>query len=233
MPSMDDVCARILAVGAPVLFLDTCSILDVIRAPFRDLRGCAEGASALLGLFTQSPPKCTLVVASLIPDEWGNHEAQTTEDLKKHLERMEEQASHFHDLGHLFSFPLSFGRPAYRASPLVNELRGLSKKLLDCAIRLDPDDGSKMKAFARVVANIPPSRKGGELKDCTILEECLEVCRRLQLVGFGPKRVFCTSNTNDYCETVAGLRPNLAVEFNAVGLRFTTRLPWAVHEVTH
>jgi hypothetical protein len=54
--------------------------------------------------------------------------------------------------------------------------------------------------------NIPPARQGGEAKDCTILEECLAVSRRLhELVG----------------------------DFAGVGLRFTANLPWGVHDVTH
>ena len=42
--------------------------------------------------------------------------------------------------------------------------------------------------------------EGGEVRDSTIIEECLEVSRRLQAAGFSPKQVFCTSNKNDYCE---------------------------------
>ena len=49
------------------------------------------------------------------------------------------------------------------------------------------------------------------------------------------KRVFCTSNTKDYCE--AGVGPNsipyLRLEFDGCVLTFTANLPWAVDEITH
>ena len=79
--------------------------------------------------------------------------------------------------------------------------------------------------------NAPPSKKGGEVKDCAIVEECLEVSRPLHAAGFAKKRVFCTSNVNDYCDATKALHANLAAEFAAVGMGFTKDLPWAVHEV--
>ena len=67
---------------------------------------------------------------------------------------------------------------------------------LDAAGLLCPiaevDDG-------RAVTRRPPVRKTGELKDCTIYEESLEVCMQLQRRGFMRKMLFCTSNTDDSC----------------------------------
>jgi hypothetical protein len=68
-------------------------------------------------------------------------------------------------------------------------------------------------------------------KDSTIVEECLEVSRQLQAAGFSPKRVFCTSNRNDYCEKGSRLHSTLAADFGAAGLGFATSLPWAVNEI--
>ena len=72
MPSIADVVTRIQAAGVPVLFADTCILLDVIRAPLRpaDLQGCIEAAQELLQLLTFPPVRCTLVVASFVPREW-------------------------------------------------------------------------------------------------------------------------------------------------------------------
>jgi hypothetical protein len=83
----------------------------------------------------------------------------------------------------------------------------------------------------RVVAKTPPSKQGGEVKDCVIVEECLELTRQLRANGFARKCVFCTSNMDDYGGPSGGLHPTLATEFAAVGLAFTSNLPWAVHEI--
>ena len=93
-----------------------------------------------------------------------------------------------------------FPNPGYRLLSLAERLHDLSRQLLDGALCLDPDQDCIIRAHGRASNYMPPSLKGGEVKDATIVEECLEVSRRLQVVGFSPKRVFCTSNTRDYCE---------------------------------
>lgn len=83
----------------------------------------------------------------------------------------------------------------------------------------------------RVMYGMPPSKKGGEAKDCNILEQYLAVSELLYSQGFQRKRVFCTSNTNDYCVTLK-LHPNLETEFKSIGLVFVTNLTHAFHEIT-
>ncbi len=69
------------------------------------------------------------------------------------------------------------------------------------------------------------------MKDSTIIEECLEVSRRLEADRFARKRVFCTSNRRDYCDVGSHPHPSLAIDFRSVGLGFATSLPWAVNEI--
>lgn len=233
MPSIADATAQIQAAGLPVLFVDTCSLVDVIRAPMRPdkLRGCVEAAAELLRLVTVPPQQAMLVVASFVPGEWHTHAGPTADDLKKHLSRLDEWAIAFHDACGFAGVTPPFGRPLYGAAGLADALLDLSKRLLDSAVRLDAHNDTNMRAFRRAVTNRPPSRKGGEIKDATIVEECLEVCRALQAAGSLRKRVFCTSNTDDYCDTAKALHPALDGDFRAVDLVFTKELPWATHEL--
>jgi hypothetical protein len=233
MPSIDAVAGQIAGAGMPVLFVDTCILLDIIRSTDRCLPHYAARATELLRLVTASPPSCFLVISSIIPREWNTHSQEVTDEVNRHLTKMQEQSSHFHDACQVLSITRGFGRAGYASSGLAEKLRDLSRQLLDSALCLDEDDSSRVRAVGRVVNNTPPSRKGGEVKDCAIIEECLAVCQRLHAAGFGRKRVFCTSNTDDYCETGKILHPSLALEFATVGLSFTTNLPWALREVTH
>src|SRR5581483_9656788 len=98
MPSIADTAARVAAAGVPVLFLDTCSILDVIRAPVRALDKCVEAAAELVAVATASSPRCSLVVCSFVPVEWNSRAQDVLNELTKHLDRMEQQANHFHGL---------------------------------------------------------------------------------------------------------------------------------------
>jgi hypothetical protein len=232
MPSIMDAVANLQGQGLPVLFLDACSIVDVIRGPARhdQLAGCVAAGAELLHMATVPPVRCVLVVASFVPHEWLDHAQPEVKNLTKHLRRLDEQAGDFHDACAAIGLVPPFARPSYDSVGLVAGLEVLSKGLLDAAIHLDAHNDTNMRAFARAVAKVPPSGKGGEIKDATITEECLEVSRQLHAAAFARKRVFCTSNTNDYCEA-GGLHADLAAEFALVGLDFVTNLPWAVSEM--
>ncbi len=130
-------------------------------------------------------------------------------------------------MGIIPPFPIT----RYSLLPLAESLHDLSSRLLDSALRLDQDRDCIIRSHTRASSYAPPARKG-QVRDATIIEECLEVSRQLQAVGFARKRVFCTSNTNDYCERgLSRLHPSLVVDFGAVGLEFAANLPWAVSEI--
>ena len=232
MPSVADAVAVVLAADVPVLFLDTCSILDVIRAPARSLIGCVEAATELYAMATAAPPRCILIAGSFVPTEWLDHDQGVLADLIKHLDRMQDNASLFHSLcGHL-GLPLGFGVPQYAASGIAARLHDLSRSLRDTALVLDRHPDAIQRAYNRVaVTKRRPCRKGGELKDCTIFEEYLEACRLLGGGGFTRRMVFCTSNTEDYCAPGVIPHADVATDCGAVGLIFTTTLPWALMEL--
>jgi hypothetical protein len=171
------------------------------------------------------------VVGSFVPGEWSAHAQTVLDELTRHLDRMDRQADHFHGLcGHL-GIALGFGRPRYAPSGLANRLHDLSRQLLHAAVDLDAHPDTNARAYTRVVTKRRPCRKGGELKDCTIFEECLEVCRQVRSSSFAGKLIFCSSNTEDYCTPGVIPHPEVAADCSTVGLLFTTNLPWAVSEL--
>src|SRR5262249_17851491 len=144
MPSIADAAAKTLSAGLPVLFLDTCSLLDVIRAPQRLLRGCVESAVELQRLLTP-PVGCTLVVGSFVSGEWHTHAGTTAEELRRHLARMDEQAGYFHDSCGSLGIAVPFSRPVYGGLGLADKLQDLSRQLLDSAIPLDPHNDTMLR----------------------------------------------------------------------------------------
>lgn len=232
MPTIADVAARLVAADLPVIFLDTCILLDIIRAIERKYANCVATAIELHAALTTQPAQCSLVISHLVHHEWQLHASRLLSDAGKHLAEIEAQALHFHDACAVLGIAPGFARADYAALGVAERLGDLSEQLLDAGIQVDSDDACSGRAINRVIFNVPPSRKGGEAKDCTILEEYLAVCRALEETRFAKKRVFCTSNTRDYCEAGA-LHPILASDFAATGLRFTTNLPWGFHDVTH
>lgn len=229
MASLTAAAALLHAAAAPVLFLDTCSILDVIRAPVRRLANCVADATRIAEFAASSPPRCTIVVGSFVPAEWHTHDQDVLRSLENHLAEMDESASDFHGLCAHLGIPVPFTRPGYIASGLAVRLHDLSRHLLQAATVLDRDPEAKDRAFERVtVTKLRPCRRGSELKDCQIFEECLEVGRLLRAAGFTRRLVFCSSNTSDYCDPGTIPHPDIAIDCAAIGMTFTTTLPWAL-----
>jgi hypothetical protein len=230
MPSIDEAVGALLVADRPILFLDTCILLDIIRSTHRRLSKYAERASELATLASANPPGCTIVVSSIVPQEWSDNAQGVTEEAIRHLRNMEEQSSHFHDACQALGIAAATPRTRYGQSGLAEALRDLSRSLIDRGVLLDADTESRARAVARVVNRTAPALRG-EVKDSVIVEEYMAVCRWLQARGFVRRRVFYTSNTRDYCEAGGQLHANLAAEFADCSLTFTTSLPWAIHEI--
>src|SRR5581483_10267701 len=147
MPSIADTAARVAAAGVPVLFLDTCSILDVIRAPVRALDKCVEAASELVAMATASSPRCSLVVGSFVPVEWNSRAQDVLNEMTKHLDRRLREPKPFPGLCQHFGIAPWFRRPRYGASGLPARLHDLSRQLLQATVVLDPHQDTKDRAY--------------------------------------------------------------------------------------
>ena len=113
MPSIADAVAQILAVDLPVLFPDTCVLLDVIRGTKRRIKDCAARAAELYALAAAPPKRCVIVIGSVVTLEWNTRAPEVLDDVKKHLIEIQDQAAHFHDAAGVLGIGLSFGRPSY------------------------------------------------------------------------------------------------------------------------
>lgn len=69
MPSIDEAVKALIATDRPILFLDTCILLDIIRSTHRCLAKYAEHATELAALASADPPGCSMVVSSIVPQE--------------------------------------------------------------------------------------------------------------------------------------------------------------------
>src|SRR4051794_12664814 len=163
MPSIADAAAQLRADNRPVLFLDTCVIVDIIRATMRCIgTNFVQCAIELRRLLKSAPPGCALVVASVVPAEWGNHAPRTRDEVRGHLAKIQDQAQHFHAACGAPGVGLAYGLPAYPTANLHDRLFDLSKEVLDLAVVLDPDGGCATRAIGRLVAKLAPSKQGGE-----------------------------------------------------------------------
>jgi hypothetical protein len=231
MPVIPAVVVELLRSDAPVLFLDTCDLLHIVRAIPRELPRYPVAAVRLRTALQLQPPVCRLVLSHLVRTEWAANSPGAVEESRKHLAKIDLLSTGFHDVRDVVGTPLTFPRAGYAAAGVTEGLLALSQQLLNAALEIDHDAECVQRAVRRVFSNTPPAQNGKELKDCTILEEYLSVARELRAAGFGRKLVFCSSNVKDYCEAKSFLHHELAAEFAPLALEYKSNLEGAVGEL--
>ena len=80
MTLIADIVHDITANPAPVLFLDTCILLDIVRAPLRNKPSEIQFARLFLTALQKTPKTIHLLVASPTQREWTDHIAETEND---------------------------------------------------------------------------------------------------------------------------------------------------------
>jgi hypothetical protein len=108
-------------------------------------------------------------------------------------------------------------------------LKDRSQELLRSCDVVDHEVAAVHAAFHRVVNKQRPSQNK-EIKDSYLLEQCFAVARSLGGPTFPHWMLFVSSNTNDFADKSqsGAIHPDLANDFNAVGMRYAASLFTAV-----
>ena len=139
MPTISDVADKLIAADLPVVFLDTCILLDVVRAVKRQNKDCVASAEALRQAVAAKPAKCQSVVSFLVRQEWREHHPKLVGEAAKHLGDLDCQSSYFHDACEIPKVDPGFARANYAGCEVAERLGELSGSLLDCSLEVDPD----------------------------------------------------------------------------------------------
>lgn len=216
----------------PLLFLDTCTLLDVIRAPLRC--DVAEDATAMIAgamRLVDRQDEFVSAVSSIVPEEFCANRSKVAGELTEYCRPLIKGMATINSIS--TTLGLQAPPPISDDSILEFESRlgGLADQLLANAFELEQEDTIKVKAFDRLAARIPPGYRGDQVKDCLIFEELIEFSRRARDKNYLGRIVFCTSNTKDYCESRSNAYPEITSELGSVNVTFTTKLSWAFAEL--
>jgi hypothetical protein len=224
-----DLAAAMLARPAPVLFLDTAAILDVLRVPFRhEVQADIIDSVATIVDGSSSDPKRIWVVTT----------ANVMQELESRREFVRQELSaHMRDLTLSISRVLTVARTVFPERrigsldllefKLEQRVSGILDRLVEAMVIFRGTTACVGKARDRVWAGIPPaSRAKQEFKDCEIFEEFLDLLTVIRQQGFGPPAIFVTPNSADYGRPPEG-HPQIAADLEALGARYATNLSWA------
>ncbi len=224
MTAIGKIVTAVAGTTAPVVFLDSCTLLDVVRAPLRNKANEVRVARLFLTSVQKTPKAIHLIIGSPTATEWNDHIDKTERECANAIDCCKAVAA---VCGHL-------AMPALAALPpgtddLPARLRQLSADLLAAAVTMDHNAAAMRRAIDRVIASQLPARKGGTgAKDAVIVEHAVETTAQLRAAGFGQPCVFVSSNTKDFAEpSSTNLTPALVAAFTPINLLYGTSLSHA------
>jgi len=212
--------ANLTANPRPALFLDTCALLDIVRAPLRNLTATVRAGlelRTLTGIGT-----IQLFVQDIVPREWTDNLPSARKDGEDGILAFTATWELAHDLGQRAP-PL----PALSPGTLIDELEKLSKELLDAAEVIERDHHGMSLAIDRVAAKLKPTsgKSKGHVKDSHILCHALRLSDLLRAVGYPRWRALVSSNRSDFAAPNATVfHQDIVNDANAGRLRYAGSL---------
>ena len=223
---------QIVAMDAPVLCIDTCSLLDLMRDPTRQGTSTNDAKVAQY-LLERAEHGGILVIllAEQVRIEFTQHVDQIEVEAQAALTRLAKQVAQVdqlvatHDTGQ----PVMADTQHWTSHPARS--RQLSERLVASAVLAEQSDEIAAKAYRRLNSAAAPARQGKESsKDCLIVETYLEAIARLRQAGLEQDAVFVSSNVKDYTDGNSTiLRTELASEFIHLGMRYAPNFGAAKH----
>ena len=223
---------RIVASPAPVLFPDTCALVDLVRLPLRkegqEVTRELVAAGDLLSRASAAAAGVWVVVPPLVPAEWEEHAEREREALASSWVDLDAQSAATHAAAEAFGLESPLPSMVTLFEGTERRLWERSRALLNAGIRLSIDTQSENRGVKRAYGKVAPGHRGSGVKDCVIAEHAISVARLLG-PSFGPPRVLLTSNVADFCVSKGDKapRPPLDADFSEVGIALTTTWQWA------
>lgn len=220
-----EIVRRVVAAGAPVLCLDSCALLDLMRDPSRDKFNGAHALAALhlLDRAEATPQALSIVIAQQVAAEVAEHMDNIQSESERVLVRLDETVNRILGVVTAYGLPSPAG-PAISQLGLSKASRAIVERFIAVAMTAREEADYPVRAWGRVQAGrAPASRAKQSVKDCVIIETYLESARLLRAAGFPEKVLFLTSNTADYAEGArSSLHGDLAGDFAAAKIDFAT-----------
>ncbi|MCG7549200.1 PIN domain-containing protein [Pseudoalteromonas sp. Of7M-16] len=226
---LQGLCNHLVNDPKPVIMLDTCVILDVIRTCIReDLNHCTVGS--VRKLLTNN--STNLVIHEIVEEEFDRNLTKVFFEAQKRLEGADKLLKHFKNCldqaPELGSLSLIKKPSEFR---LHSSLEAHARDLVNQALVLEADSTCNNQAMTRVLQSVPPATRGkNEPADCAIYMHYLALANKLRRHNFDEPIVFISSNKADFGEPRSPRQP-IGKELSELNVHFVNNLPWALSKI--
>lgn len=212
---------ELVDLGLPILCVDTCALLDLIRditSSFKAIGYLAQGLELLE--FAEGGDAFIVLMSEVVSDEVGANVEAVEQTAKEGLLKFIAEAERIHKLVTLFGAEGDLG--ICHIDGHVHRAKGVFDRWRDIARLVPGNDDVNRGALKRLMESRSPSRKGKDsTKDCLIVEAYIELATKLRAAGFEAPIIFISSNTSEYFETnTKTLKSDIASDLNSVSLGF-------------
>lgn len=207
----------------PVLMVDTCSLLDIMRDPTRDGSRVQDRSAAIDLAERLERGDLACLVAEQVEIEFAAHDADIQLEAERAVRKLRERVEQVSSIHAAFlpAVPTSL----IHLDKLLGAARAVVDRWLNASQRVSQNATILGNAMGRVNGNIAPSKKGKDsFKDCVVFETYLAALSNLRAHGMPTTAVFLSSNTREYLSDGNVLQTALVPEFSAVGLKFAPNM---------
>ncbi|MBX4150733.1 PIN domain-containing protein [Paenibacillus lautus] len=198
-----------------VLILDTCCLLDIVRAVTRE---GIPTLKAAVEIIQATKPNYHIVFPSLIEKELMDNIDIVAEEARRYIKKTNDSTKTFWDAIDVLGVQ-KYVIPNLESYKLDDLLISVCKSLFQKGLKLNNQDLYAANVMNRVVYNIPPAKQGkNSTKDCIIYEEVLGIGRELRENAFTGKIIFSSSNTQEYNDGA------ISQELGHIGIQYATSL---------
>lgn len=215
--------AAIIAANLPIICLDTCTILDMMRDPRRhDIRSTDVAASlALIEAIRRG--QVLAFGAQQVVLELGERFDDVRAEADKAILTLREEIANIDQIAAHFGSTGSTSLSHFDGH--VDRTKKATDQLVASLTEIPQHSGITDAAYKRFLAGIAPAGRGnGNMKDCVVLETYLDAMRNLRDEGLRARVVFVSSNTNDYCDKGRRVSEAVRVDLAALDIDFVSSM---------
>ena len=208
----------------PILCLDTCSILDILRNPTRkDVCVKHQGASLVL-LQAAEEKRLKVLVADRVVKEFFKNVKRVEEETINTISALQRD---IRKLDQLTTLHGSSGQvDSIHWNDYAMRCRGITDRWLKAGTIIPQSDQILTKAALRAIEPRSPAKKGKDsTSDCVILETYLKCIQDLRGSMNTMKIVFVSSNVRDYAKTnKMAVQDDIVGEFESLKLNYAPNM---------
>jgi hypothetical protein len=222
---------RVRLLGAPVLFVDTCMLLDLVRDISRDDVQPHNISQAMRLLEMAEKNDLVVVMAAQVQLELADNQQAVLDAARSGLQKFLDRVHRVDDVARAFG--ITGSTATAHLVDHVARAEAVLQRWATAATLAPAGADTDGRAMRRVTQARAPARKGKEsAKDCLVVESYLEVAEQLRAGGFIGRIVFASSNTQEYVDVnTRALHRDLQADFGVHVVDYAPNFPAAKHSL--